>query len=254
MISQKEKNKLIEFIYSREKLEGGFSFAKTTPQTLEDTYYALRLLKELKVAYSNKKTLSYIKNFNFKKNVSLKQLYQLVYLYDMFEFSEQKHDVKIHIVSRSFNGKTISEIYYMSMIKNILNMEIILSQEAVNFLSYMSLKKLKDISECEKYLALANRFRIPFRKQDFLLWIKDAQNPDGCFGFFPKTTSFLENTYYALRALEELHSTSYDIKNCKRFIHSCLTNTGGFGRQATTVPSLQYSYYAILSLKIIDKM
>ena len=252
MISQEEKKKLIDFIYSREKPEGGFSFAKTTPQTLEDTYYALRLLDELKVAYNNKKTLNYIKNFNFK-NVSLKQLYQLVHLYDLFEFSKQKHNVKTHISSESFNNKTISEIYYMTMIKDMLDMETNLSQETVNFLSDMSLKKLKDISECEKYLALANRFKIPFREQDYLFWIKDAQNPDGCFGFFPKTTSFLENTYYALKTLEDLHSVPYDIENCERFVHSCLTNTGGFGRQATTVPSLEYSYYAILSLKLLTE-
>ena len=47
MISQEEKKKLIDFIYSREKPEGGFSFAKTAPSTLEDIYCTLKALEEL---------------------------------------------------------------------------------------------------------------------------------------------------------------------------------------------------------------
>jgi len=145
-------------------------------------------------------------------------------------------------------------MYYITKTKELLDIDSRLSQRQKDILSSITIEKLKYISDCEKYLSLVNKYKIPFEKQDYIVWIQNAQNPDGCFGFFPKTTSFLENTFHALKALNELRSSPNSIKKCEQFIHSCRTLEGGFGRQTTSVPTLEYSYYAIISLKIIDKM
>ncbi|MEM4259912.1 MAG: hypothetical protein QXG00_01620 [Candidatus Woesearchaeota archaeon] len=42
-----------------------------------------------------------------------------------------------------------------------------------------------------------------------------------------------------------------NIKKCKEFIMMCQSKIGGFGRQINAVPSLESTYHAIKSLKIL---
>ncbi|MDH7506805.1 MAG: hypothetical protein QHH15_03320 [Candidatus Thermoplasmatota archaeon] len=102
------------------------------------------------------------------------------------------------------------------------------------------------------------KLHLTFQPKKYVLLIQNSQNPDGGFGIVPHTTSFLESTYHALKSLKELNTIPLNITKCERFVHSCITKTGGFGRQITTVPSIQYSYYAFISLnislKIINEM
>ncbi|KAA0006132.1 MAG: hypothetical protein FE039_00435 [Thermoplasmata archaeon] len=256
MICQRKKKKLIDFIFSKEKIEGGFSFTRSTPPTIEDTYFALRLLKELGENYVNKKTQEYIKKININEKTGLKQLYRLVYLYDFYSLYGNKLVVRNYFSSSVFNYDIdkISDIYYIVMIKELLKMGIELNQKVIGFLTGVTPEKLGYISECAQYVITMNKLRLPFVKERFIQWVRDAQNPDGCFGFTLKTTSFLENTYHALRALKVLGSKPRNMENCERFIYSCLTKSGGFGRQSNTVPTLEYSYYAIVNLKILDEM
>ncbi|MDH7506804.1 MAG: hypothetical protein QHH15_03315 [Candidatus Thermoplasmatota archaeon] len=67
IITEKDKKKLKKYILSHEQPTGGFSFSPTTPSTLEDTYFALRLLEELKELSINSQTVLYLKNLKEKK-------------------------------------------------------------------------------------------------------------------------------------------------------------------------------------------
>ena len=84
-------------------------------------------------------------------------------------------------------------------------------------------------------------------------WLRACQNYDGGFGFMPGTTSFIENTFYGLRALELLGGQSEDPEMALNYVLSCRTKSGGFSRKANAAPFLDATYYAIGSLISLQK-
>ncbi len=82
--------------------------------------------------------------------------------------------------------------------------------------------------------------------------INSFQNPDGGWGFVKDSTSFLENSYIAILALNEMNAKPIHINACRQFILRCQSNHGGFGRQFATVPSIEATYYALASLSMLE--
>jgi hypothetical protein len=70
----------------------------------------------------------------------------------------------------------------------------------------------------------------------------------------PYTTTFLENTCYALRGLYALNVIPIDLEKCEQFVISCKTGNGGFSRKSSSLGTLQSTYHAICSLEIMNKM
>jgi len=255
MITEKEKKELKKFILSREQLEGGFSFSQTTPPTLEDTYFALRLLEELQECSVSTQTISYINQLKQKEFHHPKHLYQLATIYKithLINSEKSLHDKIIHNNEILLN--TLSDLYYMILTKEVFHIKIALTKNEENILSLAKLKTVKSMEEFKQLVILMMKLHISFHQQEYVYIIQTSQNYDGGFGIIPHSTSYLEATYQALRALKELHNQPADIHECERFVHSCMTNIGGFGRHITTVPALEYSYYAFSSLKIIYEM
>ncbi|MDH7518059.1 MAG: hypothetical protein QHH19_06955 [Candidatus Thermoplasmatota archaeon] len=138
--------------------------------------------------------------------------------------------------------------------KELFHVPLILGEKEQDIVSSAQQKPVKSMEECKQLVILMKKLRVPFKQQEYVNMIQTGQNFDGGFGIIPHSTSFLESTYQALRGLNELHARPVDINKCEFFVRSCLTNIGGFGRQITTVPGVEYSYYAFISLKIIDEM
>ena len=255
MIIEKEKKELKKFILSREQPEGGFSFSQTTPPTLEDTYFALRLIEELPEYSVNTQTISYIKQLNKKEFHQLKHLYQLATIYKITHLTDSEKSLHNKIIhNNEILLNTLSDLYNLVLTRELLHMQVTRTRNEKNIISSAQMKSIKSMEECKQLVILMIKLNISFQQQEYVNIIQTSQNRDGGFGIVPHSTSFLEPTYQALRGLKELQSLPVDILECERFIHSCMTNIGGFGRQITTVPSLEYSYYAFRSLKIIDEM
>jgi len=255
MITEKEKKELKKFIQLREQPDGGFSFSPTTPPTLEDTYFALRLLEELHEYSINTQTESYITQLNQKEFHQPKHLYQLATIYRITHLTDSENSLRDTIIhNHEIVSNTLADLYYMVLTKQLLHMQVTFIRNEQAVLSSAQLKPVKSMEECKQIVILMIKLNTSFQQQEYIHLIQTSQNYDGGFGIVPHSTSFLEPTYQALRGLKELHVLPVDIHECERFVHSCLTNIGGFGRQITTVPSLEYSYYAFLSLKIIDEM
>ena len=255
MITLKEQDSLVKFIYSREQTEGGFSFSKTTPPTLEDTYFALRLLEELDKCSVNKSTVSYIQSLNINDIKIPKHFYQITNIYRIANLSDKLKIVKDRII---FNNKiilnTLADLYYLVLTKENLNISIALTENEKNILTSAQKQNIKSMEEYKQFVTIMKKLHISFQQKEYSQRIKASQNSDGGFGLVQNSTSFLEPTYHALEALKELDTTPKNIHKCERFVYSCMTQVSGFGRQMITVPSLEYSYYAIVSLKIIDVM
>ena len=255
MITEKEKKELKKFILLREQPEGGFSFSQTTPPTLEDTYFALRLIEELQEYSVNTQTVSYIIQLNQKEFHQPKHLYQLAKIYKITHLPDSEKSLHNKIIhNNEILLNTLSDLYYLVLTKELLHMQVTLTRNEQDILSSAQLKPRKSMEECKQIVILMIKLHNSFQQQEYVHIIQTSQNFDGGFGIVPHSTSFLESTYQALRGLKELHAFPVDIHECERFVNSCMTNIGGFGRQITTVPSIEYSYYAFLSLKIIDEM
>ena len=249
LIKSVKRDDLIKFVFSREQEVGGFSFVETTPPTLEDTYYAVGILKELNVEYHNPKTLEFIK----KSTVDFcgpVHVFYLSFLYKAFNcspgniFYSNMSNIEINSIESCYNLFRA----YENLNKKIGNLSIIYCLETKKQI------KKSYLSKVSKYIYLSKRMGITLNANGYVSWIKRSQNDDGGFGFKPETTSFIENTYYGLVALTDLGASPLSIDKCIDFIYSCYSSSGGFGRQKITVPTLQNTYQALLSLKILDKI
>ncbi len=255
MLTEKQKKNLKKFIYSREQPQGGFSFSPTTPPTLEDTYFALRLFEELQEYSISIQTKSYISQFNHGEFHQSKHLYHLATMYRILHLTDALNSLRDTIIhDHEFGINTLSDLYYMALTKELLHMPIMLTRNEQAVLSSAQLKSVKSMEECKQLIILLVKLHKPFHHQAYIHCIQSTQNFDGGFGIVHHSTSFLDPTYQALRGLKELHACPIDIYKCERFVFSCMTNIGCFGRQITTIPALEYSYYGFLSLKMIDEM
>lgn len=85
-------------------------------------------------------------------------------------------------------------------------------------------------------------------------WLQRSQNGDGGFGFYPGTTSFIENCHAALAALALLGTQPAEPATAAAFIVSSQTGAGGFARNPGAAPFLDASWHAIRSLQLLESM
>ncbi|MHA1214856.1 MAG: prenyltransferase/squalene oxidase repeat-containing protein [Candidatus Hodarchaeales archaeon] len=248
-----EKDSIVSFILSREKTDGGFSFSKMTPATREDTYFAIRTFQIFGINYSYTPTIDFVKSLEIRNESDFRSIYQILFLFRAFKLDINSIKIlniimerKIH-VSRDFN-----EFFYFLDIKDFLKQNV--SSEDIKVLSGLKLSDLNYIKHISHHIHLMSKFKILFDTKHYSEWICLDQNFDGGFGFFHKTTSFLENTFYALSALNVLQSMPRNIDSCESFINRCQTTVGGFGRHSMTVATLEATYYAVKSLMILSEM
>jgi len=248
---------VVAFVLSRESAKGGFSFARTTPPTLDDTYYALRTLERLGHAYAAPKTREYVVGFQVSPFIPPKNIYQLAYLCRFLRLDHHGSLAGL-IASRLLSPDSclnlkglyflVSSLPYLHLAPDV-HLPSLRSQ-----VLRLAASARRMMDHVLRQLALMCQLGIPFDEEAYAEWIGRAQNGDGGFGFYPGTTSFLENTYYALRALSLLRSSPPDLQACRAFVQNCRASNGGFGRQSVSVPRLDSTYYAVSSLLILGEM
>jgi len=62
----------------------------------------------------------------------------------------------------------------------------------------------------------------------------------------------LEHTYHAVY-LSRRFNVSFDREKIREHILACKNKDGGFGRAPSSASFVQYTYYAIKTLKLFDK-
>jgi len=246
--------KVISFVLSRETEEGGFSFARTTPRTLDDTYYALKTFELLDYDYRSQKTLEYIQSIQVDEFTPTKIAYQASYLFRLLHVDRhaQLKDLIARRLSSSYHS--LKDLYFLIFsLRNLCSIPEV-NHGLISRISRPSISDLRTMDNVLRQLLLMRQLDIPFDRNVYMEWIRSSQNGDGGFGFFPGTSSFLENTYYALRALSLLESQPRDLQGCRYFIQRCQASNGGFGRQSIAVPSLESTYHALSSLFRLERM
>jgi len=237
---------IVDFILKRRYKEGGFGSAPSVPPSIQDTYYALSILK----------VFLPIPEEVFRYDPSKDELLRS-YLREFLE-KEEKLDPKLtyyYVKASQIASFDFSLEELLKKIKNISNIEDLFYKSRIFQIEKEELPRdcWKNMKELRMYVYLKGDLSREER-DSIVSWIYSCKNPDGGFGFLPHTTSFIENTYYALDALKRLGIGlgEKDRNKIIEFILSCYTGKGGFTRKGIGAPFLDATYYAIHSLILLS--
>lgn len=238
-----------KFLTSRIKERGGFGATPLLPETLEDTYFGtlacFYLSKDL-FKRVRPKILTFLNHFEYKNIIDPYKFYQIIKIYSLSEVKPPLELIKfIKILLRQFqpieslNPSKIFSLWYLS---NFLGYNKIkgLIENKVNSLKFQTLEELYYLSEINQAL-----------KSEYLDFVLKSQNGDGGFGFYPGTTSYIENTYFALKILSSLTIQRSVFLGAYHFILACYNRDGGFSRRPGGISYLETT---ALSLEILNSL
>ncbi|QER42013.1 hypothetical protein F1847_04340 [Thermodesulfobacterium sp. TA1] len=249
------------FIQARKKPTGGFGATPLLPSTVEDTYYALSGMEVLKKIDPNlkynpskdhalkvwiKKNIEHAIKFGFSAktlfyltNITLKTLVK-----PPNRFLEFLEDWCTNFLRERLSD--LEQIFYGVKIAkslNWLNLDISCSVEIRN-------ENVKEVYQL-LWLQKEGGLKFSFSESKLLGWLKACYNPDGGYGFYPETTSYIENTFYALNSYFFLKIKPKNINKTQAFIVSCYVGKGGFARKPGGTAFLEATYYALECFKLI---
>ncbi len=240
------KKEVEAFVREREKPEGGFAATPHLPPTVEDTYFAIRTLETLAALTPETKarTRVFLKNVSEIPNQPLvfyRWLWLLARLKALPPDPEPLIVLYQKMLSRTASRAKPEGLFALFFAGKILG-------EPTN--------SLKEMAQKRGFRTLSDLYHLsritPELSARHLSFVKASLNPDGGYGFFPHTTSFLENVYYAVRLYKlsgteppEREKTLFFVKRCFR--------QGGFARAPGGIPFLESTYYGVFLLKRLER-
>ena len=242
-------SKVIRYLRDREKREGGFSFAPELYPDIEDTYYAVRILQFLDVDVDRNNTANYLKNINWKEVVFPRAIYMLVYLHLSLEIDLPT--LLTELLERDWaRFQVLDAQYFSDEIQKLLDQPL----KPLHSLSSFQFQTHENLQTLRKKVSILLDRSINFDTEQIIRWVQLCQNGDGGFGFYPETTSFMENTYCALEILSKLGSSPVQTELCQKYILSCQTKDGGFGRAPISFPFIESTFHAVSGLLLLEEM
>lgn len=254
MLSPESRSKLIRFVLTMENPSGGFNYPRDTPASIEETYFALNILHILEETYSNEGTTAFVRNAHADSETSLKHLYQMACVCDLLGLGDKDREIGETFSVTRRRVKDITSLHYYLLLSKRYGTSRLREKTGVAILRRTLGSQPLSLSSAWRCIGAAEMLGQEIPRDRLLMWIQRSQNRDGGFGFYPGTTSFLENTWYALQGLHALRSKPRDPEGARRFVMMCESQTGGFSRQLSAVPTLEYSFMALLSLRLLDSM
>jgi len=253
----------IPFVTVRRKPDGGFGATPRLPATIEDTFNALhilRLAKEFEAVDESGLDPSADKNLRAYLAVRRQTLpagiritFQLLWCCKAIGLEFDQDFFEKTVIARMKASDSLADWYYGTRIlADVLGGKSRLVAEAPNLATVMD-KKWRAIDEAWMQMYLSRQFRntLPLPEAELVAWCRACQNGDGGFGFFPGTTSFVENCHAALRALAFLGEGPLDPGRAFLFLTGCQTVSGGFGRTNRAAPFLDVTWHALAAMAII---
>jgi len=247
--NQLDLSRIVRYLKEREKEKGGFSFTPELYPDIEDTYYAVRTLQLLKTDIDQDRTATYLKSIDWKEVGFARAVYMLLYIH--LSLNIDLPPQLIDLSSKDWSGfAKLDAQYFSDEMGKLLGRSLkpLHSSSPFEFQTNESLQTLR-----KKISILLDR-DINFDRQQIIRWVQSSQNGDGGFGFYPETTSYMENTYCALEILCKLDASPLQIDLAENYILSCQTKSGGFGRAPASFPFIESTFHAVLGLLLIGKM
>jgi hypothetical protein len=244
-----EVPKILQYLKEREKKEGGFSFAPDLYPDIEDTYYSIRIFQMLRARVNRGKTANYLKGIDWGEVGFPRAIYMLVYLHLSLniDFPPPLTDLLKRDWARF---QTLDAQYFSDEVQKLLNG----TPYPLQPLSHFQFDPKDNLQTLRKKVSILLNHGMDFDRQEIIKWVQRCQNGDGGFGFYPETTSYMENTYCALEILSNLHSFPMELELCRKYILGCQTKSGGFGRAPSSFPFIESTFHAVMGLFLLEKM
>ncbi len=241
---------IINYLKDREKEEGGFSLVPDLYPDIEDTYYAIRTLQLLRRKIHRAKTSQYLKNVDWRQIHSPRTIYMLTYLHVILHL-EFPSPLRSLLHQDNPAGQTLDGQYFFDEIHKLLSRPLL---KPLASLFPPFLRQQDNLQALRKKVSLWMNHQVPFEKEEIVQWVQSCQNGDGGFGFYPGTTSFMENTYCAIEILSKLDASPLRMDDCRAYILNCQTKSGGFGRAPMSFPFIESTYHAVSGWLLLREM
>ncbi len=235
---------LRSFIMSRQKDEGGFAAVPSLPATIQDTFQALEQLVLIDQyspihpppAVNKSGLLQLIERYRGDESDSLSPRL-LYYLARIAAFAGEEISFRPPGPS---SDESYENLYYLNQISSAPSPQ-----------NWQPDKQTWKFCR-ELYFGLSLKAGTFGNFAVLTSWLRACQNGDGGFGFFPATTSYIENSHYCLSSLAILNACPANIQAAREYIVSCQTAAGGFARTGKAAPFLDSSWHALLALKALS--
>ena len=252
-LQEKDIEKLLEFIFQRQKEDGAFAACPSLPSTVADSFYALSMLKMLDNCNGNRLLFSRINGEKIRAfvraHVPIRHSLPLrvrFFLHEIFHMvtedpvTEEDAPSYVDPCDDLDVGKRLNyeNYYYVGRLAGHLRKRF----QVVDF-------HLADCTGKDVYFYVLSFAEDAERRfVEIGDWLQRCQNCDGGFGFFPGTTSYIEYSDYSLSALSILHRPPLHRRQAGQYILACRTAAGGFSRSTKAAPFLDASYHALNAL------
>jgi hypothetical protein len=258
MVRQVDYPALREFVLKRRKATGGYGATPRLPATIQDTFQAvaIRLVlgEEPPTLRSAPELAEYLARMLAVPWLGIDTTFRLLItsrLCGLAMFALDVARFRAHLAACLSRDASLAATYYVSRILT----EILEEPEALDPTRPVALPARCAVEDAARYLFLKTMGGQRIEEAGELTgWLQRSQNGDGGFGFFPGTTSFIENCHAALAALALLGARPSDPANARTFLLSCQTGGGGFARSPGAAPFLDASWHGIAGLRLLEEM
>ena len=250
--------KAVFFTLARKKDDGGFGATPKLPATLEDTYHGMRIVDGIErycglpkgVRLERELHSQFLLHFvSQEPNLSMKGAYQLIWCMIRCGLCAKAEGIAAKIFL-NYTPQGLEDIYYAMSICWLLDLTTPFGFSSQKLAETVLFKGILFKRWMAIFIDKMTGGRL-IDQNKAAIWISKCQNYDGGYGFLPGSTSYLENTHFALHALEFLNERPHDRENITRFVIGCQTKKGGFSRRADAAPFLDATWHGVASLILI---
>jgi hypothetical protein len=256
MARQVDHALLMEFVQKRRKVTGGYGATPRLPATIQDTFQAvaIRLVlgEEMPTPQAEPALAEYLARMLAVSWLGIETTFRLLVTCRICGLALDGERVRVHLVARLAWDTSLAATYYVRRIAGE-----VLGEESDFRGSGRSLMLPAPcaVEDVARYLFVKTMDgQSGEGAGELVAWLQRSQNGDGGFGFFPGTTSFIENCHAALAALSLLGASPIDPESARAFVVSCQTGRGGFARSPKAAPFLDASWHGIASLRLLEGM
>jgi hypothetical protein len=251
---------VVEFVEKRRKASGGYGATPRLPATIEDSFEALAIAGALvHLAPGNALVHPPAKDAALRDYLAralsrtwpgLRTTAQLIRAGRQLGLPLDREKGRDYLAAHFSGAPDFRTACYSAGIAEDLGLE----DYRDSAWQEVRLPPRLTVREARMFLRLRKIIgRDPAREHpDLVAWLQGCQTGDGGFGFFPGTTSFIENCHYALAGLRLLGAKPSYPDKARRFLVSCQTGSGGFGRSPRAAPFLDATWHGLAALACLS--
>ena len=249
---------VISYVDKRRKATGGYGATFRLPATIEDTFEAVAISRDLTILApgttlprppeADPELRAYLDEAQQRPWPGLRTTCQLIRTCLFLGIPVDKERVQHYTSSPRAGSNDLHTAYYTALIDNAIH-----PTHPAQPTDTPPLPSRPTVKEVRMHLTLRKLagYEQPADHGELLAWLLRCQNGDGGFGFFPGTTSFIENCHHALAALALLDGAPEQPEKARQFVLSCQTAGGGFGRSLRAAPFLDSTWHGLASLRLL---